>query len=167
MEIGRVIPSSELGLRDEKRDGVFSEATETVSHSQDPEKQDQHNHPVFIDEDGEEHFTAPAETAEDLVTEVIHVTDDSMLNPWTFRTWFLGQYPHLLGGCALTGRRPRSISVRWHTRDNLLLQATNSHRFRHFPGRHQLCPGRVHGPWFASEGLDWPIAQSPSCMFKF
>ena len=29
-------------------------------------------------------------TAEDLVTQVISVTDDPSLNPWTFRMWFLG-----------------------------------------------------------------------------
>ena len=90
METKKITPSFELGSSHEKRDGVFSETTETVSRSQDPEKQDQYNHHVLIDEDGEEHFTAPAETAEDLITEVIHVTDDPTLNPWTFRTWFLG-----------------------------------------------------------------------------
>jgi hypothetical protein len=47
--------------------------------------------PEYLDEDGERHYTAPAETAEDLVTEVIHVTDDPSLNPWTFRVLFLGK----------------------------------------------------------------------------
>jgi len=121
METDRIVSSSEPGFSDVKHNGVFSEATETVSHSQDPEKQDHHNRHVLIDEEGEEHFTAPAETAEDLITEVIHVTDDPTLNPWTFRAWFLGQYPRLLDNCALTGRRPRSISIRWHTCDYLLL----------------------------------------------
>lgn len=30
-------------------------------------------------------------TAEDLVTQVIHVEDDPTLNPWTFRMFFLGK----------------------------------------------------------------------------
>jgi hypothetical protein len=90
METEEAISSSEREFPIEKKDGVFAEATETVSNSQDPEKLRQPNRHVFIDEDGEEHFTAPAETAEDLVTEVIHVTDDPSLNPWTFRTWFIG-----------------------------------------------------------------------------
>jgi hypothetical protein len=44
------------------------------------------------DEDGEIHYTEPATTARDLVTEVIHARDDPTLNPWTFRTWFLGAH---------------------------------------------------------------------------
>jgi len=31
-----------------------------------------------------------ATTAEDLITQVINVEDDPSLNPWTFRTFFLG-----------------------------------------------------------------------------
>jgi hypothetical protein len=50
----------------------------------------------YFSEAGEEHFTTPAETAEDLVTEVIHVRDDPTLNPWTFRVWFLGEHEILL-----------------------------------------------------------------------
>jgi hypothetical protein len=46
--------------------------------------------PIPYDPESEEHYNAPAETAEDLITEVIHATDDQTLNPWTFRTWFLG-----------------------------------------------------------------------------
>lgn len=45
-----------------------------------------------LDEDGEQVYTAPAETAQDLVTEVIHARDDPTLNAWTFRTWFLGTF---------------------------------------------------------------------------
>jgi hypothetical protein len=30
------------------------------------------------------------ETAEDIVTTVIHVDDDPTLNPWTFRMFFIG-----------------------------------------------------------------------------
>jgi hypothetical protein len=43
-----------------------------------------------FDNEDHEHYTRPAETARDLVTEVIHVRDDPTLNPLTFRTWFLG-----------------------------------------------------------------------------
>ena len=46
----------------------------------------------YIDDEGLEHFTAPPTTAADLTTEVIHASDDPTLNPWTFRTWFLGGY---------------------------------------------------------------------------
>jgi hypothetical protein len=46
--------------------------------------------PIPYDPEVEEHYNAPAETAEDLITEVIHATDDPTLNPWTFRAWFLG-----------------------------------------------------------------------------
>lgn len=47
--------------------------------------------PTFLDDDGEQHYTTPATTAKDLATEVIHAVDNPMLNPWTFRTWFLGK----------------------------------------------------------------------------
>ena len=33
------------------------------------------------------------ETAEDIVTTVIHVDDDPTLNPWTFRMFFIGEFP--------------------------------------------------------------------------
>ncbi|KAF2665474.1 OPT superfamily oligopeptide transporter [Microthyrium microscopicum] len=58
--------------------------------------------PVILDEDGEEQYNAPAETAKDLITEVIHVTDDPTLNPWTFRTWFLGIGLSVFGGTLAT-----------------------------------------------------------------
>ena len=34
---------------------------------------------------------APLETAEEIVTHVIHVDDDPTLNPWTFRMFFIGK----------------------------------------------------------------------------
>jgi hypothetical protein len=50
------------------------------------------NTPTTVrDEDGEVHYNAPPRSATELVTEVIHAEDDSTLNPWTFRTWFLGE----------------------------------------------------------------------------
>jgi hypothetical protein len=47
--------------------------------------------------DGEEQFTAPVESPKDIVTEVIHAEDDPDLNPWTFRTWFVGEYFYRTG----------------------------------------------------------------------
>ncbi|KAE8444125.1 hypothetical protein EG329_000813 [Mollisiaceae sp. DMI_Dod_QoI] len=44
--------------------------------------------PVYLDDDGEEHYKLPPETAEDFVTEVIHARDDPTLNPWTFRVLY-------------------------------------------------------------------------------
>ena len=37
------------------------------------------------------HDEGHVSTAEDLVTQVIHVDDDPSLNPWTFRMFFLGK----------------------------------------------------------------------------
>jgi len=48
--------------------------------------------PVDLEDDGSEIYKLPPETAEDFVTEVIHARDDPTLNPWTFRTVFLGWY---------------------------------------------------------------------------
>ncbi len=48
--------------------------------------------PVYLDDDGEEHYKLPPETAEDFVTEVIHARDDPTLNPLTFRVLFLGKH---------------------------------------------------------------------------
>jgi hypothetical protein len=42
-------------------------------------------------EDDEFIRSAPAETVTDFITEVIHAEDDPSLNPWTFRTWFVGE----------------------------------------------------------------------------
>jgi hypothetical protein len=47
--------------------------------------------PTYVDDDGFNIYNSPAETAKDLITEVLHVEDDPTLNPWTFRTWFLGE----------------------------------------------------------------------------
>jgi hypothetical protein len=55
-----------------------------------PEYKATNSLPVY-DEDGEEIYTAPVETAKDLITEVIHARDDPTLNAWTFRVWFLGK----------------------------------------------------------------------------
>lgn len=44
-------------------------------------------------EHSEIHYSKPVENAMDLVTEVLHVDDDTSLDPWTFRMWFLGMSP--------------------------------------------------------------------------
>jgi hypothetical protein len=44
------------------------------------------------DNDGAAHIKEPVTTAEDLVTQVIHVQDDPSLNAWTFRVFFLGMF---------------------------------------------------------------------------
>jgi hypothetical protein len=38
------------------------------------------------------------ETAEDIVTTVIHLDDDPHMNPWTFRMFFIGKLPYLCFG---------------------------------------------------------------------
>jgi hypothetical protein len=55
-----------------------------------------YNQPRSIGEEDSETYNTPAETAKDLVTEVIHAEDDPTLNAWTFRVWFLGK--HLFNG---------------------------------------------------------------------
>lgn len=46
--------------------------------------------PHYHDEEGRDDGQIHLDTAEDLVTQVIHVDDDPTLNPWTFRTFFIG-----------------------------------------------------------------------------
>jgi hypothetical protein len=76
-----------------EKHGEILQQSEHRAGSNDEEKsigaEPHENH--LIDEDGERHYTEPAETPKDLITEVIHVTDDPSLNPWTFRVWFLGK----------------------------------------------------------------------------
>ncbi|OCL08353.1 OPT superfamily oligopeptide transporter [Glonium stellatum] len=69
--------------------------------------------PVYVDEDESEHYSVPAETAEDLATEVIHARDDPTLNPWTFRVWFLGIGLSTFGGTLATIYyfKPQSVVV--------------------------------------------------------
>jgi hypothetical protein len=38
----------------------------------------------------EEEFAKAVKSPKDLITEIIEAKDDPTLNPWTFRTWFLG-----------------------------------------------------------------------------
>ena len=64
--------SSSLGFSDEK--GAEIHAT-----------------PAFDVESGDGKGKLPVSTAEDLVTNILHVDDDPTLNPWTFRMWFIGE----------------------------------------------------------------------------
>ncbi|TID15601.1 OPT superfamily oligopeptide transporter [Venturia nashicola] len=66
-----------------------------------------------LDEHGSAQFDAPAETAKDLATEVIHAEDDPGLNPWTFRVWFLGIGLSTFGGSLATIYyfKPQTVSV--------------------------------------------------------
>jgi hypothetical protein len=43
-----------------------------------------------LSHDEDKHYTKPPMTAKDLVSEILLVEDDPTLNPWTFRTWFIG-----------------------------------------------------------------------------
>jgi hypothetical protein len=46
--------------------------------------------PPYEDAEHQGDHTTHLDTAEDIVTTVIHVEDDPTLNPWTFRMFFIG-----------------------------------------------------------------------------
>lgn len=58
-------------------------------------------------------YTKPAETAKDLVTEVILAEDDPSLSPWTFRTWFLGTGLAIFGSAttAINTFKPQPVHI--------------------------------------------------------
>ena len=83
---------------DEKRQGTSSaldsrESKESLSgektsyHVNEPEVPPYHDTEAYI---GEGEIKA-LETAEDIVTTVIHLDDDPDMNPWTFRMFFIGE----------------------------------------------------------------------------
>jgi hypothetical protein len=45
---------------------------------------------VYEDEDGDIIRATPAGTADSFITQIITAEDNPTLNPWTFRTWFIG-----------------------------------------------------------------------------
>ncbi len=47
--------------------------------------------PHYHDEEGRDDGGIHLDTAEDIVTTIIHTDDDPTLNPWTFRTFFIGK----------------------------------------------------------------------------
>jgi hypothetical protein len=101
---------------------------------------------MYVDNEGLEHYTAPVETSEELVTEVLHVEDDPTLNPWTFRTWFLGMRPMQIHGKNLMGMfRDRFSHIRRRVGHHIPIQAADYSGFNDILSRHQLCLWRVHG----------------------
>lgn len=46
--------------------------------------------PGYVDEEHQEGIPLHLDTAEEIVTTVIHLDDDPTLNPWTFRMFFIG-----------------------------------------------------------------------------
>lgn len=65
------------------------------------------------DDEPEVVYTKPAETAKDLVTEVIAAEDDPSLSPWTFRTWFLGCGLAIFGSAttAINTFKPQPVHI--------------------------------------------------------
>jgi hypothetical protein len=45
---------------------------------------------LYAEEDGEKARTTATETTNDFIAHIITADDDPTLNPWTFRTWFVG-----------------------------------------------------------------------------
>lgn len=68
-----------------------SSIDKTADPSSSPDRSSDENAlPAYDGEEFERTRGEIASTAEDLVTRVINVEDDPTLNPWTFRTFFLG-----------------------------------------------------------------------------
>jgi hypothetical protein len=53
--------------------------------------------PAYADVDADEQFTTTVQSPKDIVTEVLTADDDPTINPWTFRTWFIGEYVYNAG----------------------------------------------------------------------
>lgn len=65
-------------------------------------------------DDGEDgQYQRPPTTARDLVCEILLVEDDPTMNPWTFRTWFIGIGMSVFAGYAEFG-------TLWHPRGHEL-----------------------------------------------
>jgi hypothetical protein len=94
---------------------------------------------INLDDYEEEHYKLPPETAEDFVTEVIHARDDPTLNPWTFRTFFLGKANMYLAKTVLTLSRHWVGFICIHSCNDLLLQASNGGCFHSLHSCYQLC----------------------------
>lgn len=63
---------------------------DNISHKSDKNISGSDDLPNYGANEEEKHAGDVVDTAEDLVTRVIAVEDDPSLNPWTFRTFFLG-----------------------------------------------------------------------------
>ena len=77
--------------------------------------------PPYGGEEPQIHDDAPVATAEDLVTQVIHVEDDPSLNPWTFRMFFLGMTDWTESSVMLMLQRHWPVNLWLHSTGNLLL----------------------------------------------
>jgi hypothetical protein len=82
----------------EYNDDVKKETSTPSIHSKDRHSKDggkekeaglYNEMPAYTDVEGQE-GEIHLETAEDIVTQVIDLDDDPTLNPWTFRTFFIG-----------------------------------------------------------------------------
>ena len=96
-----IVPQDNVGAeepvrRTSKVDALFPKEF----HAKDPEKEtveqlsgsgSADGLPAYEGEEYARRQSAIVTTAEDLVTNVISVEDDTTLNPWTFRTFFLGK----------------------------------------------------------------------------
>jgi hypothetical protein len=60
--------------------------------------------PEYRDEEGQHESAIHLDTAKDIVTTVIDLDDDPTLNPWTFRTFFLGGSSQSMDGIWLFRR---------------------------------------------------------------
>lgn len=75
--------------------GVYENSDKTSSGKVAEHATDE-KHPdlgLRVDPESLEGETGPLETAEDIVTHVIAVDDDPTLSPWTFRMFFVGEWP--------------------------------------------------------------------------
>jgi hypothetical protein len=88
---GEITPPEDTNRRTSKVAGLFPKEF----HAQDPpfpdDKKVEHGLGTGLPAyEGEDRAREAVSTAEDLVTRVINVEDDPSLDPWTFRTFFLG-----------------------------------------------------------------------------
>ena len=129
---------------------------------------DIHATPAFDVESGEKKKEQlPVSTAEELVTNILHVDDDPTLNPWTFRMWFIGEFIYTdtlmreqSSQSELTTARYRPLCLWRHPRNDLLFQAADPFRLRHIPDHPWLHSWRNHGKSHPEVWLDWALLQS-------
>lgn len=103
-----------IGSKDAKDDKFREKPYETEVHSS-------------SDEEGRGGEVNALETAEDIVTAIIDVSDDPTLNPWTFRMFFIGLCNILIIHFLNTNDVYRfGLVCLWScTARNFLLQASN------------------------------------------
>jgi hypothetical protein len=105
----------------------------------------------------------PVESARDLVTSIIRAEDDPTLNPWTFRTWFLGMVDPLPGPTIqLIVGRTWTGCFQCYNDSYCDIQATASVSTPSISCRLKLCLGRANGQNYSLEGSYWEIPQPSS-----